>query len=301
MDYSKAIRQVTDRRRRALDRASDLKRKLIETDQDFYENEKALRLAEIAVARGKNADIKKLQSERASILKSHGLEPSDLTPSPECSLCGDTGFFKGKICRCAVKVLLAESNAQGIPVRTLDELDVNSYCEKFRECMEKIKGKLKKYIDTFPAEGVQNLIFIGRPGSGKTFCASVVAGEVMRCGYSVATMTAFGFVEAMRTYHTTFDDGKESLLSPVLESDLLVIDDLGTESILKNITLEYLYLVLNERMMNFKHTLITTNLTPDEIAFRYGERTASRLFDKKSAYAVSFPNEDLRDAIKRKK
>ena len=122
----------------------------------------------------------------------------------------------------------------------------------------------------------------------------------MQKGYTAAIMTAFGFVENMRAYHTTFDDSKESYLSPVLDCDLLVIDDLGTESILKNITLEYLYLVLNERMISGKHTLVTTNLTPNDLASRYGERTASRLFDKRVAYAVPFPDEDLRDAIKRK-
>ena len=163
-----------------------------------------------------------------------------------------------------------------------------------------VGGKLEKYVAGFPEIEVRNLIFTGHAGNGKTFAATAVAGEVMQKGYTAAIMTAFGFVENMRAYHTTFDDSKESYLSPVLDCDLLVIDDLGTESILKNITLEYLYLVLNERMISGKHTLVTTNLTPNDLASRYGERTASRLFDKRVAYAVPFPDEDLRDAIKRK-
>lgn len=301
MDCLKAIRQVVNNRRRALEKAASLKQKLIDTDNTFYDNERNLRLAEIKLARGEKIDKSLLLKQRAQILAKHKLSDVDLNPPPACKECGDTGYSNGKICRCALKIALADNEIPGFPLRTFDEFNINAYDEKSRERMIKIKDKLKKYVDTFPGEGLQNLIFMGNPGGGKTFCASVVAGEVMRRGYSVATMTAFGFVEAMRAYHTTFDDSKESLLSPVLESDLLIIDDLGTESILKNITLEYLYLVLNERMMNFKHTLITTNLAPAEIAFRYGERTASRLFDKKLAYAMPFSDKDMRDAIKRKK
>ena len=300
MDYSKAIRQITDRRRAALDRAATLRQTLIDTDAAFYENEKALRLAQMEIARGRAVNTVGLERERAKILKKYSLTKSDLCPSPSCKLCGDTGFSDGKICRCALSLALADKSTSGLKLRMLSDFDTGVYSERTRTQAETILKKLTRYAESFPSENTQNLILLGGPGNGKTFCASAVAGEVMSRGYSVATMTAFGFVDAMRAYHTTFDDTKESLLAPVLDCDLLVIDDLGTESILKNITLEYLYLVLNERMQSGKHTLFTTNLSPSDIAARYGERTASRMFDKRIAYALTFPDEDLRNALKRK-
>lgn len=305
MDYTAAIKEITANRRREADAAEALKQKLIDTDMRFYENERALRLAGLKELRGEKVDTKKLLAERKEILKAHGLSPISLDPPPSCKACNDTGYVGGKLCRCVIKKSLEseQGSAKGkfaLSPRYFSDIDLSVYSQKSRPIMEKIKGKLEKYVAGFPEVGVKNLIFTGHAGSGKTFAATAVAGEVMQKGYTAAIMTAFGFVENMRAYHTTFDDSKESYPSPVLDCDLLVIDDLGTESILKNITLEYLYLVLNERMISGKHTLVTTNLTPNDLASRYGERTASRLFDKRVAYAVPFPDEDLRDAIKRK-
>lgn len=302
MDYTAAIKEITAKRRREIDDAAALKQRLVESDKRFYENERALRLAGLQELRGEKVDVKKLLKERAEILKTHGFSALSLDPPPACKTCGDTGYDGGKICRCVIKkVLESEKGSKfALSPRYFSDMDISVYSQKSRPAMEKIKAKLEKYVAGFPEVEVRNLIFMGHAGGGKTFAATAVAGEVMRKGYSAAIMRAFGFVESMRAYHTTFDDSKESYLSPVLDCDLLVIDDLGTESILKNITLEYLYLVLNERMISGKHTLITTNLTPSDLAVRYGERTASRLFDKRIAYAFPFPDEDLRNAIKKK-
>ena len=82
--------------------------------------------------------------------------------------------------------------------------------------------------------------------------------------------------------------------SPYLDCDLLAIDDLGTEAIYKNVTLEYLYMVINERQIAGKHTLITSNLSVNRLAERYGERIASRILDKKTCYAAEFSGKDIR-------
>ncbi len=80
----------------------------------------------------------------------------------------------------------------------------------------------------------------------------------------------------------------------MLDCDVLVIDDLGTESTLKNVTKEYLYTVINERWLHGKTTVITTNLTPAELMNRYGESIASRILDKNKAIALLLDTKNTR-------
>lgn len=300
MDYSNAIRKITADYARRADDAAALKERLINENDDFYENERALRLCEIGRAKGKKVDSQALLNERKKILASIGISESDLVAKPLCDACGDTGYRDGKVCACAIKLALESKDFSGLKPRFIEEFDLGVYGEKSRPRMESILEKLKKYISTFPAKGVENLIFTGNPGGGKTFAAEVVQGEIMKRGYSVAAMSAFAFVQNMLAYHTDFDGDKSKHLSPILDCDLLIIDDLGTESILKNVTLEYLYLVLNERMIDLKHTLVTTNLAPSDIGVRYGARIESRLFDKRLSYTMTFPDEDLRNGMKKR-
>lgn len=63
-----------------LDAAADLKKKLMDTDSAFYENERALRLANIAIARGEDVDLTAIMKEREKILAAHGLTEADLDP-----------------------------------------------------------------------------------------------------------------------------------------------------------------------------------------------------------------------------
>ena len=70
---------------------------------------------------------------------------------------------------------------------------------------------------------------------------------------------SFNLNNELLSYHTTFDNTKN--LDRFLNPDVLVIDDLGTENMFKNITQEYLLYLLNERQRLNKTTIFTTNLT----------------------------------------
>ena len=106
--------------------------------------------------------------------------------------------------------------------------------------------------------------------------------------------TAFTMSQNLLKYHTTFDTSKESILSPYLECDVLIIDDLGSEPIFKNVSEEYLYLILNQRLFEQKPVIISTNLTLSEIQDRYGERIFSRLVSKNVSKLFKIENSDLR-------
>ena len=90
------------------------------------------------------------------------------------------------------------------------------------------------------------------------------------------------------------DKTNSNKLSPLLDVDLLVIDDIGAEPQFKNVTCEYLYLVISERARYHKKTIITTNLKPLEFIDRYGERIYSRIFDKSKSILLNLKGEDLR-------
>ena len=96
------------------------------------------------------------------------------------------------------------------------------------------------------------------------------------------------------SYHTTFDDQKQNYIDALLEPDVLFIDDLGTEPVLKNVTKEYLYLLLSERTNNNKLTVITSNLELDAILSRYNERIFSRLCNKRESFVAKIEGKDLR-------
>ena len=141
-----------------------------------------------------------------------------------------------------------------------------------------------------PYKGKNGHIGIGTPDVAAAWA------ELEARGFSVAFMTAFGFNDACRRYHISFDASRSDALDALIAADLLVIDDLGTESILRNVTLEYLYTVISERMNAGRHTLITTNLSPAALADRYGERIVSRLFDGRVCLSVALTGKDLRRA-----
>ena len=113
-------------------------------------------------------------------------------------------------------------------------------------------------------------------------------------GRTVVFVTAFTFLNRALSYHTSFDQGRADMLTPLLDCDVLIIDDLGTESVLKNVTAEYLYLVVNQRQLRGLTTVITSNLSVDGVAARYGERIASRLFDRTLCYTAEFDFADIR-------
>ena len=95
-------------------------------------------------------------------------------------------------------------------------------------------------------------------------------------------------------YHISFDPNRDQIIKPYLESQVLIIDDLGSEPMIKNVTCEYLYLILNERMLNNLPTIITTNLDLRDILAHYGERVFSRISNKKLSLLINLENDDLR-------
>ena len=149
------------------------------------------------------------------------------------------------------------------------------------------------YADKFPTPAYPNLVLSGGTGLGKTFLLNCIYERVVSRNYPAVRVTAFRMFEAMRRQHFGSVEG-ELDFEQLLNVPLLLIDDLGSEPMVKNITREYLFTLLNERISAGKGTVIATNLSTDDLEEVYGERVRSRLADQRRSIVLKFTGKDLR-------
>lgn len=299
MNYYKAVNFIKQRRMQDLMRAETA---YYDALDKFPSLKKADAEYRVAVMKSLEANDDEIASNAKTALddeiKALGLQ-NEFFPVPHCSKCADTGYCDGKICDC-VKQITISQELISFPLHDFSEINYDLFRKQTAEIFKKTADDYEIIFNRkFPDTKKRIFSLLGKSGTGKTFLASCAANAVVKKGYSAVFVTAFRFVSDAAKYHTTFDDTRDGYLSPYLDCDLLIIDDLGTEAVYKNITLEYLYLVINERQLARKHTVITSNFTVDELRTRYGERIASRLLDKKTCYASEFDGEDLRACLKR--
>ncbi|MBQ2557858.1 MAG: ATP-binding protein [Lachnospiraceae bacterium] len=151
--------------------------------------------------------------------------------------------------------------------------------QTYREIAETALGDAKDYAARFGSE-YRNLLISGYSGVGKTFLANCITGELLSRGFTVLYLSAFRLFEIFEHYRFgDRDASKQASLDfdNILDCDLLIVDDLGTE-MSNSYTTSQLFVCLEERDREKKPTLITTNLTMDDLSKRYSERIASRLF-----------------------
>jgi len=244
-------------------------------------------------------ELKRLKAKTRTMLKKLGINPNQLKMQYKCEKCKDTGFEGHEKCSCFKQKIydeiIKESGLEVTTLNSFDNFNIDLVTEaEHKDSMLKVKGLLEVFISKFPKVAKQNILISGKTGVGKTFLLECVANEILKKGYTANFLTAFQMNNQFLKYHTCFDANKQSYLNILLEPDLLIIDDLGTEPILKNVTNEYLYLVVSERMLKSKPTLISTNLEATHIMNRYGERIFSRLFDKAKSVHFKLEGEDLR-------
>lgn len=236
-----------------------------------------------------------------------GFTPEDLVPAYRCSTCRDTAFVLGENgqkvhCTCygprLREKLIARSGLSSGPGHCFDHFDLLIFSDEAaeglsqRETMKRLLAYAREYCEAFPQNPRRDLTLTGETGLGKTFLADCMAARIMERGFGVLRLTAFRMMEAMRRYHMGRDE--ENMLEIMLNADLLLIDDLGTEPLLDNISVEYLFTVLNERQQAKRGTIVATNLTPAELRARYTERITSRLFNQECAAVVRLSGKDVR-------
>lgn len=235
-----------------------------------------------------------------------GFDKDYLQPIFRCELCKDTGYVGEPLkqrCQCLNKAFeVKKAEKQGLwgnAKDTFSHYDEKVYSDEMipnlgvsqRGYMAFIKQKVYQYGVDFPQTKVNDMLFVGQSGLGKTFLLQALANEVSSRGYWVNYMTAYRFIELARQAHFTNDWGQ---MDPVINCDLLIIDDLGIEPMMENITIIQLFRTIDQRQQQGKHMVISTNLNSVELQNRYSERIASRLLNPRQCELVAFLGEDVR-------
>ena len=243
--------------------------------------------------------LKEIKNQKELVLNKIGLTTKDLSPQYRCKYCQDIGYTQNEMCVCLRALLhkqtLQASGAEKTNLVTFDNFNEQvASSEEHQKTLLKIKLKFQTIAENFPEDHPNYIVLSGKTGVGKTFLTECLASEIVKRGYIASFISAFGMNNLFLNYHTTFNNDKVSYLNSLLDPELLVIDDLGTEPVLKNITKEYLYLILSERSRHNKLTVITTNLEPIELMNRYNERIFSRLFNKRESFVAQIIGKDIR-------
>ena len=234
-------------------------------------------------------------------IKNIGGALSDIKPNYSCKTCSDTGYVGHKKCECYNKIkneiLLQNAGFSRDNLPTF----ANSDFEVFKDEKIKVKAKklyelLQKFVDKLSTSKIKTIVITGLVGVGKTHLLECVVSEAVSKNYFVNYTTAFNFNQEMLEYHLADLKDKKVIMDKYLNCDLLCIDDLGTENILKNVTVEYLYLILSERLNKGKPIIITTNLSLEQIERVYDDRILSRLTHKLTGLLINFEGEDLRNS-----
>ena len=245
--------------------------------------------AQIAALRDENLD---LQMHRAELLTAAGFGADYLSEIVSCPLCRDTGVYQGGVCRCLDRLYNKELTKElGTLLRRGDEsfekFDLTLYPTDSdsasglvpREVMRKVSEACRRYAENF-SDASTNLLFQGGTGLGKTYLSACIARVVSSRGFSVCYDTAAAALdnyERAKFSRDTPDGEAAAVKIRRMEScDLMILDDLGTE-MPTPMGQSALYTLVNSRLVNGKKTIISTNLTDEELNKRYTPQIASRI------------------------
>lgn len=246
---------------------------------------------------GEAASIDDLKTEiaaygihRKALLKNAGFPEDFLEMHYSCPDCKDTGYIGNEKCHCfrqaAINLLYTQSNLTSIlETENFDHFCFHYYPETMkdrvtgrnaRENIQKIVDECLHFVQNFDMEH-DNLLFYGATGVGKTFLTHCIAKKLLDTSHTVLYLTSlqlFDILERNKFRHEDISTSNEQI-AYMLQSDLLIIDDLGAE-LVNGFTSSQLYYFIEERHINHKSTIISTNLSFQELRDRYSERIFSR-------------------------
>ena len=314
--YAQAQRTVAGRRQKVITLAQQTQEKARAAIPGLAQLEgqvragsfQAARLAALGAGPDKvrwaQEENRQAQQQLDELLRSNGYNPQMLEPRYSCPLCRDRGVVDGRPCRCVRQLarqlrreeLLVDS---ALTLSSFDTLDMTLYPldpdhisgMTIREYMTQTLASLRTYAETFDLHSSSLLLF-GNAGLGKTHAALAIANTVLDRGFDVIYISSPDLCAQLERARFEDDD---TLMRACQEADLLILDDLGTES-LSSYTLSCLYTLVNDRMAKRRPTIYTTNIVDSALLEkRYTEKIASRLSG--SCEPVEFIGSDVRQLL----
>lgn len=247
----------------------------------------------LGAQKGEDFDLSKqigqLSKERAELLVRHGYPADYLEMHYDCPLCKDTGYIGTQKCSCfrkaSVDLLYTQSNIREIlETENFQNFTFDYYSSSLTdpasgmtslEIAHNAYDKAWDFIESF-REAPQNILLYGNTGVGKTYLTHCIAKELLDRSYFVLYFTSFDFFDLLSRNAFQKDRESEEMASYIYDCDLLIIDDLGTELTNSFVSSQF-FCCINERIMNKKATIISTNLTMEDFLETYSERTFSRV------------------------
>lgn len=300
--FNKASKIIAQRRSKAIEDREEKYLKCIEDFPQIEQLQKEIMQTAISAPKAifmgddgqnyiKSLAKKNLDAQRtiSDILRTHNLPEDYLDVHYSCSKCCDTGFKNGIMCDClkdCMKNLVYSSLSDKLPIRdcTFEKFDLSYYPDEpdaqthfnQREVMKNIKNYCENYANNFYAHS-DSLLFCGETGLGKTHLSLAIAERVIARGFGVIYCSAQNLFNLLEEEKFSKGLPDISYLSSVLNCDLLIIDDLGSE-FSTQFTVSALYNIINSRLLENKPVIISTNLPPEQIEQKYTARIASRIY-----------------------
>ncbi len=236
-------------------------------------------------------ELADLREQKALLIRAKGYPDDYLELHYRCPDCKDTGWRDGRKCHCflkaQMKLLYAQSNLdQVLDQENFGNLSYAYYDDQEilpeigltnADYMRRVVRGCMDFAADFDRKK-ENLLFTGSTGVGKTFLTNCIARALMDSGHSVIYLSAGDLFEVFSRNKFDYDTPEDmrDTYRYILDCDLLIIDDLGTE-LNNSFTSSQLFYCINERMNMSRSTIISTNLSIARLRDSYTDRVTSRI------------------------
>ncbi len=250
------------------------------------------------------------------------MNPQILTPQESCPYCSGSGWEKNeeegsmRHCRCLIsgrveRLMLAAN----IPKR-YEACDLDSYIPAPSEQTQKYaKAFVAKYADEFPNTRV-GILFLGPCGVGKTHLAVALLKHLVKERGAIGLFYDFRDLlrEIQATWNPVSQTSEVEVLRPVLDAEVLVLDELGSNKPTDWVRETVAY-IINSRYNNMRVTIFTSNyldspgtatgfeaetqnsrVREESLTDRIGTRLRSRLYEM--CKVIEIRGNDFRQTVK---